>query len=696
VSAGRDLIEAPPTRWVELHRARRPEALGDLEAALGRLLASVLGGEQAVQLFPGSQGPEGACRMEFLRLSDADRAIFATRLSLPEPDARHVPAGGLDLAAIRLSELVRAEPCWTMSVAGFRNYVEFTTLDAVICQQFLAPLLGDLAYIFRLRAGDGPKTAKGRADRLAHCRQAHQALRLPTDPLQTLLDPGLSAEQVSAARSALVTGWGTYPEDIGERAMALICGQLALAYYSKARKDGTVEAARVLTANVAPLVRSTLGDWSALVDYLGESQAAADRTPVATPKVTLPTGPPPEVAERLSALRDWWDMYDARHAEQRAGMPPLTDLVPSRWGYGVPDEDVSSRSGGLDHRALTPDLLSRIEVLWGWQVLVRQPDVLVQEPRPLGAMAELVQPPASFWDELSLAAWFLCFGSYSRHTLDQLEEFQHDTRDALAELGAPVDPGIYSELLAFAEHHPFLIEPADYAIGISFEIDLDDAGAPTVSSHMTKPERRWHPEVFEALRDITTRHRRAWLSQYLDGYLDQCWRRDLTSAAEAYWKRYRGRGKAPTVKQALSDVARPAQRWFGADHGALARVLALDGPITESPVRSPRTLPDDLSVLQHEVAEKLLTTAKPRDDGRDRRWDVERFAQQAATVLVAWQATGSAPPRSSVLGSGFRVVIDQTFGCDLDDAYRLLLTATHDALERRGHPAAATIGCWDE
>jgi hypothetical protein len=324
-------------------------------------------------------------------------------------------------------------------------------------------------------------------------------------------------------------------------------------------------------------------------------------------------------------------------------------------------------------------------------VLARQPDTLVREPRPLGVVAQLVQPAAGFWDELSLAAWFLCFGEYSRRTLDQLEEFQHDTRDALAELGAPADPGIYGELLALGQRHPFLIEQAGFAIGISLEIDFDDAGAPTISSHMAEPEQRSHPEVFEALRDIITGHRRAWLAQHLDGYLDQLWRRDLVAAAKAYWERYRGRGKAPTVKQALPDAAGPARRWFGADHGALARLLALDGPITESPVCSARALPDDLPALQHEVAEHLLSVAKPRDDARDRRWDVERLAQQAATVLVAWQATGSAPPRSAVFGSGFRFVIDQTFGCDLDEAYRLLLAATHNALERRGHPAAASI-----
>ena len=691
MNTGRELIQASADRRAYLHRLRRPPALGALETALGRLLASVLGGAPAVRLLPGSQGIEGPSRVELLRLDEVDRAVFATRLSLPAGDGRHVPTGGLDLTAVRLPELVRVEPRWAISAAGFRNYVEFTTLDAVICQRLLVPLLDSLAYIFRLRAGDGPKSVKGRSERLARSREAYQVLGLEAGPLDTLLEPELSAEQVISARGALVTGWAAYPQDVGERAMAFLCGWLAQAYYAKARKDGTVEAARVLTSNIAPLLEATLGDWRTLVAYLGEAQASADATPVSIPTVTLPGAPPPEVADRLATLRDWWSMYDARHAAQTAGMEPLHDLVPKRWSYGLPDEDGAASRGGLDQRALGAELDARIKELWGSQVLSRRPETMVCQPRPLSVLAQLVHPAAGFWDELSLTAWFLCFGPYSRRMLDQLESFQSDTRDALAELGSPVDLGIYQALLAVGERHPFLTEPFGIGIGVRIAVDFDDAGKPVVKSEMVEPERRSYPEVFETLRDIITRYRRAWLAEHLERYLDGLWRRDLRGAAEAYWKRYRGRGKAPTVKQALPDVAAAAQRWFGSDHGGLARLLGFDGPITDSPVRSGRELPEDLSAMQYEVVERLLSLAKPRDDGCDRRRDLEPFAQHVSMVLIAWQATGSNPPRSTVFASSSRFVLDDLFGLDLDGAYGLLLSAIHDALVRRGHPAAASI-----
>lgn len=345
----------------------------------------------------------------------------------------------------------------------------------------------------------------------------------------------------------------------------------------------------------------------------------------------------------------------------------------------------------MDRRAVDPDLIARIEALWGWQVLDRQPDKLVCELRPLGVVAELLEPAAAFWNELALTAWFLCFGPYSRRTLDQLEGHQSEIRRELAELGAPIDPAIYEELAALAAEHPFLVEQFSLGVSLSIGIGFDDEGQPTVESHMPEPEQRSHPAVFNALRDIITKYRRTWLEQQLPRLLDQLWRRDLETAAEAYWRRYRGRGKAPTVKQALPDVQAAGRRWFGADHGALARFLSLDGPIARSPVMSPRALPHDMAELEHEVAQRLTAEAPTSEAGVDRTYDLERLARQASTVLTAWQASGAAPPRSAVFGTGFRWTVEQTLGCDLDDGYRLLLAAIRDALERRGHQAAASM-----
>ena len=145
------------------------------------------------------------------------------------------------------------------------------------------------------------------------------------------------------------------------------------------------------------------------------------------------------------------------------------------------------------------------------------------------------------------------------------------------------------------------------------------------------------------------------------------------------------------MRQALPDVKRAARRWFGSDHGALARLLGLDGPITESPVRSSRTLPDDMAALQREVADWMVARAAPSDDQSGGHYVPTRLAPQAVSVLIAWQASGAVPPRKVVFGSDYGWVFEQTFGCDLDQGYRLLLDAIREALERRGHPAAVDM-----
>ena len=118
------------------------------------------------------------------------------------------------------------------------------------------------------------------------------------------------------------------------RTIALLCAQLVQAYYSKARKDGTVQAARVITTTTKPLLDATLHDWASLISYLGEDLATADAQPVAIPETVLPPTPPEPIAKRLGVLRDWWQFYDSTHAAQRPGQKNLGDLVLILQGAG--------------------------------------------------------------------------------------------------------------------------------------------------------------------------------------------------------------------------------------------------------------------------------------------------------------------------------------------------------------------------
>ena len=157
--------------------------------------------------------------------------------------------------------------------------------------------------------------------------------------------------------------WAEHPDDLAARAMALLCVRLARAYYSKARKDGTVQEERVVTSATKPLLDATLRDWSSLVSYLGEALAATDAEPVVVPEVAVPDQPPEPVAERLAAVRDWWHFYDARQVAA-ARYTSLDGLVPPHWHYEDPDGSEARWSpSDLYSTALPPELRERIERL---------------------------------------------------------------------------------------------------------------------------------------------------------------------------------------------------------------------------------------------------------------------------------------------------------------------------------------------
>jgi hypothetical protein len=682
-----EFVDAPAELWLELHRQCHPADLAPYQAAFGGLLGRVLRGDHVLTVEGRPQSDEGPQRVLLVGLREEDRRALA-RLPVAVGEDGRPPSGGVDLTAIRLPELVRTDARWAMAVGGDRSYLELGSLDAVVCQRLLAPVLSELALVLRLRAGEGPRTPGGRADRLERCRNAHRALGFDVTLIDPLLDPSLDADGVVTARTALVESWATAAGDIGERALALLCAHLACVYYGKARKDGRIEAARVLNRGTTELLEATLGEWSALVAYLGEELAEADAAPIAIPELNLPAEAPPAVAGRLAALREWWQMYDARHAALQPGDRSLWGLVPTRWDYGNPDD---ADREGLDRRALGAELTARFEALWGWQVLDRYPQAFVRQPRPLAVVAELLEPAASFWDDLALTAWYLCFGRYSRRTLDELDEHQRDVRAELAELDAAVDESIYGELAQAGAGHRWLFEQAGPGVSISISVD-EESGEVTLEDEQLggggQPD---GPAVFVALRDVISRHRRRWLDTSLHAHLDALWRRDVGTAAEAYWKRYQGRGRAPTLRQALPDIRGAARRWFGSDYGELARFLSLDGPITTSPTRSPRGLPDDLTDLRAEVAKALGSHGTPTDDRRRRELNLYRLAGLAEQVLVAWQAAGSAPSRTGVMPASYGAIVGQTLDCDLDTAYRYLLEATSGALERRGHPAAVDL-----
>lgn len=606
---GRDLLN--PERRLAGHRARRPAHLLAYEDAVGHVLGRLLRGEPVVQ------GVVAGAPSDLLLDVDDDVRAAWSHLRREPVSAVDPQTGSVDVEAIALPRALREDPQWTMNQHLDTSWTVLRTADSLLCALVLAPLLGDLAYVLRLRAGQGPKTAKHRKARLERSRETHRALGLDPAHVDGLLRADLTRAVVVERRRALVENWAAAPADVGERASALLCGRLAEAYYAKARRDGTAARDKVLTATARPLLEATLGTWPALVGYLGEQAVETDVTPVESPTVTLPDAPPPEVAERLEALREWWRAYDARHRAQEPGMTSLWGLVPERWdlevGFEVTDED-DGRHRPRYRELLPPELVARIDQLWGWALSARHPETLVRESHPFGVFAQLLEPAIGVWEELALTCWYLCFGPYSRRGLDELHDHHARLRGGLAELAAPLPEAVYDELVAVANAHPWLLDDQRGAV-VTITVDLGFGDDDFLDEAEDAEEPRDADAAFLALRAVVDRHRARWIKTSLDALLDALWRRDVRAAADAYWERFRARGgKAPTLKQALPDVAGAAARWFGGDHGALARVAALDGPITASPVRTARRLPDDLDAIRHEVALALLAHATGFED----------------------------------------------------------------------------------
>lgn len=80
-------------------------------------------------------------------------------------------------------------------------------------------------------------------------------------------------------------------------------------------------------------------------------------------------------------------------------------------------------------------------------------------------------------------------------------------------------------------------------------------------------------EGFEILRDVVTRHRRAWAAQHLDGYLRHRWDSELRQVSREYSRRIAAAGKPPTPRQFASFAASVANHWFGGDLAALYAAL---------------------------------------------------------------------------------------------------------------------------
>jgi hypothetical protein len=192
---GRELIKAPPSQWGQLHRQRWPSDREAFQAAIGRLLSRALTGERIVT-WPATE-PGKPVTVRLLGVPDADCEALACLAPPSVRDDGTTPNKSLDLRSVLLGWAPRSDGTWTMNQFPGSVYSQLVNVDAMVCALVLVPVMGELAGILTLRAGEGGTTDKARGELLARCREAHEALGLVRDQIDPLLTPRSNASRSS-------------------------------------------------------------------------------------------------------------------------------------------------------------------------------------------------------------------------------------------------------------------------------------------------------------------------------------------------------------------------------------------------------------------------------------------------------------------------------------------------------------------
>jgi hypothetical protein len=253
-------------------------------------------------------------------------------------------------------------------------------------------------------------------------------------------------------------------------------------------------------------------------------------------------------------------------------------------------------------------------------------------------MAEAFGPAVELWHGIALTCWFVCEGPMSRTTLGALGKYHHRQVVALDEMGFPIDRAIFREL----EHAENRLSPPEQAWEDQESWQLQPEIRVSVSRGGI--QRR---EGFELLRDVVTRHRRAWAARHLDGYLRHRWDTELRRVSREYSRRVAAAGKAPTLRQFASFAAPVANHWFGGDLAALYAALG-----EQSPGRPARIdlLPGDPLVFVRAVYAALgggpplpREAAWEDHDAFGHQWELRRLASEALRYLQLQEALDRPP-----------------------------------------------------
>ncbi|MFE5806231.1 TerD family protein [Streptomyces sp. NPDC056491] len=446
---------------------------------------------------------------------------------------------------------------------------------------------------------------------------------------------------------------------------------------AKSAKIGTALARRVLTRTLQPVVSGYFsGDWLSVLDYLQAPPHPDEEVITTLPEPRLYVGMSSQAAttaaesglaeeeihavlaaflgglsslspveERSDALREWWAAFDQAHSVQAPGMRSL---------WGLVDEELMTLSG--NDRGFTPQLYrdilpaavnERVGRLWDTMTLQRHSRSIVGNPRPHHLMTDAFGPAVEFWHGVALTAWFVCEGPASRTSLSGVTDYYRHSLAALQTVGCPVDPALFEELRT-AEQHLGAEETITRDEVFSVGTPLGDVTVPAGIGYSTRRE------GFERVRDIVTRHRRAWAEKHLANYLQQRWRAELEDVARAHHRFVAAKGRPPTLIQFAQFATTAANRWTGGDLGSV--YTAIGEPATAEQQRPTRLLSCDGYDFAHRVYEALGGKSLDHDtwmndpDESRRQWQLSRLATESLRYLQLHEALGE-PPTAKQFGA---------------------------------------------
>lgn len=624
-------------------REGRAERFGVLDGLIGSLLVRMARGERLATLRRGVGGDGVAVEVR----SAAERALVDEHFALARQQARgawFLPEEpvALKVGVVNLAAHFRAMPRFASGIAQEeRGKVRLDSApDALLLWSLLEPLAERLFLPLELRgrlAGTldlaEQLDAWTRADAFLDALGFHVGAELGRLRYGSGWSRLRVPEQVAAKQGLLAALAEQVEPTMGARYRALLLRELVERYYVRAKKGPPLRR-QALTPKPMERVLATVfgGDWLAFLDYLGEEPHPDERVATSLPEprlfvgggarateVAAQQGLPVEVVEqmlaafwggstaspverRVGALRRYWEAFDQAHARQAPGMAPL---------WGLHQEDGLANLSFLGdavydptqaRRVLPGSLVDEIEQLWGTVLLPRWPDRVVSEPFPFQRMAAALGPALAFWHSVGLTAWFICEGPMSRTDFAGLAQYHRREIAALEALGCAPDPALYAELIAAGKR----LGPPQTK---TRQEERSTIGGVTISLVVSDgPTRR---AGFERVREVITRHRRAWAEAHLERYLRARWEGELRAAARAYHKQLEERGRGPTLKQFARDAEAAANHWFGGDLADL--YAALGEKIERTPVRDLR-MPADRPGFALAVFEALGGRAEERHE----------------------------------------------------------------------------------